>query len=714
MSSLALSHFIRSAVLCCAFTLSIPGQTTSNPAPAKPTHAPRPAPSTQRVFSPYWKVSGDTTSEFQLHNNLIDDSLDIAPIVLTEDGDRVTLPSVHIPALGNATVDVGNSLAGVGRSDIRQGSATFEYEYSHRGALLVETTVHDRAATLAYTIIGTEKGAKSSELYGLYWFPNRTSDADVFIAVQNTADTPVNVVAKLEGTDTAFASTTLAPFQSAVLWTDIPKVNAGARSGSVVLLHDAPEDALHTSGWIESKDVGYSNMMTLHDPARATQSKLYGTQVFLGPNASLTASGKQVAVQSRLMLLNTSDAPITPTGIAAFMSGTNVVQSPLVIPELQPGKSTMVDLRNVALPSGAETSGSLVIDYDGPKGAITGRIFGAANDTFGFYGTLETYAAGSYSELYWTTQDDMDSLLTIANFAEEPDDVIVTLTYDGGTAALPTINLQPLQSVTVDVREFRKGGKIPSAAEFGGLQIEGKSRLTSHLAVKEHAISANNQTSAPYYGTGPFVYNYEYDPYSFQLEVGDEQYITGVQYWTDNRIIPSNAILTSSSDYSIADITYYQTTVSAVGVGTATVYGWDQFPADQWQTPGWFPAQTFATDFCTVGIDSADSSKLGTSSGEVTFEITNGSCDGTVRVAFSPIAGPPGSTLDISSWATANPATIALPGHGMHSGTITGVFNTSGAGELSIQIAIEACNGGGCDNWTLSPNPVVSPAVHIP
>ena len=623
----------------------------------------------------------------------------------------MTLPSVHIPALGNATVDVGDSLAGVGRSDIQQGSATFEYEYSHRGALLVETTVHDQAATLAYTIIGTEKGAKSSELYGLYWFPNRTSNADVFIAVQNTAEQPVNVVAKLEGADVPFASTTLAPFQSAVLWTDIQKVNAAARSGSVVLLHDAPEDALHTSGWIEAKDIGYSNMMTLHDPTRATQSKLYGTQVFLGPNASLTASGQQVAVQSRLILLNTSDTPITPTGIAAFTSAADVVQSSLSLPELLPGKSTMVDLRNLTLPAGAETTGSLVIDYDGPKGALTGRIFGAANDTFGFYGTLETYAAGAYSELYWTTQGDMDSLLTIANFAEEPDDVVVTLTYDGGTAALPTISLQPLQSVTVDVREFRKTGKIPSAAQFGGFQIEGKSRHTSHLAVKEHAISANNQTSAPYYGSLPYVYYYEYDPSSFQLEVGYVEYITGVEYFTDNHIETDHSTLYSSSDTSIATIDSYQTSVVGVGPGSTSVYGWAYLIADQFGGEDWFQGRTDPNIFCTVGLHevSADGDTR-----KLKFKVTNSSCEtGSVQIGVTTYDE---DSLSVTGWSPTIPFTLELPAPSVTPDFTEFTFTTAGApGSVNIEVSIDSCNYDTCaPKIHVTPNNVSTGTVTVP
>lgn len=242
-----------------------------------------PEPTLHQVFSLYWATGYGRTSTIELHNNLIKFPIDVRPVILSPSGERVELPSVHLTQLGNASIDIQAMLSQVGRADLHSGSAILEYTTPYPGALLAETTVRNPQKTLAYTIIGGEHGAKGTSLYGVYWFPKHAG-GEVYVALQNSSDSTVHVTASLGSGSAPFASVTLAPHASQVIETHVPSpANPSAELfGSVVLTHDAAPGGLYTSGWIEAEDMGYSNMMTLYDPARSSGTRLHGTQVFLG------------------------------------------------------------------------------------------------------------------------------------------------------------------------------------------------------------------------------------------------------------------------------------------------------------------------------------------------------------------------------------------------------------------------------------------------
>ena len=86
----------------------------------------------------------------------------------------------------------------------------------------------------------------------------------------------------------------------------------------------------------------------------------------------------------------------------------------------------------------------------------------------------------------------------------------------------------------MNVREWKRRGLLPSTAEFGGFRILGRSMSTSRLMVKEHVISIERGTPAPFYGPGVFMVGYYYDPYELVLEVGETGYLAGVVVWMDS------------------------------------------------------------------------------------------------------------------------------------------------------------------------------------
>ncbi len=532
------------------------------------------------MFNPYWTTYYGHQSTIQLHNNLVDKPVSVRPVLLSQQGARTELPLVTLGPLANASIDVAQALAAIGRPDLRVGSSVFEYMHPYGGALIAETTVTDAQDTLAYTVIGGELGAKGRQLHGVYWFPPH-GVGEIYLALQNTSRQTIQASARLGDARQPFASLTLLPNESRVVEVEIPEDNAvpgrrTTRSGSVVVTHDAPEGTLYTSGWIEIEESGYSNMMTLADPALARGNSLNGTQVFLKGAANAFDSRALRNVDSYLVLANTSGGWITPRAELVFESRGQLTRLPLLARAMAPGSTAEIELSGYSIPPDAAV-GAISLKYDGQEGALMGRVFGLAGGTFGYYSTLDGYAAGSISEVYWTTSSDSLSLLTVTNFGTENDQVNVTVTYPGGTLELPAVPLQPLQSTTINLRELKRRGVLPARAEFGGFGIRGKSMIDSKLVAKEHIISELAQTSAPYYGSVTYATYYEYDCSDSVLPVGQYMYCDQILHWSNSTTTADGGSYgPDSSNGSIAGVSSYGTYFSVNGYapGTVTISGY--------------------------------------------------------------------------------------------------------------------------------------------
>lgn len=223
-----------------------------------------------RLFTPFWTIDRGHQSVMQIHNNSIERPLEVKPVLLSDVGDRFELSTVKLAPLQNASVNIRDELTKLGKGGITSGSAVFEYLLDHGGAIAAEISVSEPAQSLIYTIISSEKGAKSKKLSSVYWFP-KGSGARVFVALQNTTDSSIAVSGIVDGNGKTrpLGNAQLAPLQSTVMWADVTSSDlSGETFGGVTLNHDAPKGGLQVSGWLEMGSVGYSNMMIFDDPGR--------------------------------------------------------------------------------------------------------------------------------------------------------------------------------------------------------------------------------------------------------------------------------------------------------------------------------------------------------------------------------------------------------------------------------------------------------------
>ncbi len=553
-------------------------------------------PNLRRVFCSYWTTQDGYTSVVELHNNLIGQSIVVQPVLLSPAGVRSELDPIQLGPLQNASLDLGTALAKTSARGLRSGSAVFEYSYKNRAALLAEIYVTEASTTLSYTVAGSEVGASTKNQHGVFWLPDRQAKA--YITLQNASATAeIHVSASFEGTaaQPPFLTANLAPNTSQVVEVPLATLSLGRPAaeelfGAIVLKHDAPDGALHASGWIEEEQTGYSNTMTFYDPGRSRGTSLYGPQVFVGQRNDLLASGKRLTIDSYLVLLNTSSTAISPRGQFYFESGGEMTHISLPLTSLAPGQSSLVALgamQNAGLIPASVSMGSIVIGYDGPEAALMGRVYGIANDpTYGFYIALDTDTPARLNEVYWTTAGDANSFLTVTNFGAQPDQVSITFTFSGGTWPLPKVTLAPFQSTTVNVRDW-KGHGLPANVEYGGFRVLGNSPVKSKLVAKEHIISEDLGVSAPFYNNPPpyvtgFVvldqsWNNTVD--SLTMSPGDSTQVGATLLYSDgsSALVYTDVSSTNTSVATASELGFIAwTTVAAQNLGSTQI---------TWQSP---------------------------------------------------------------------------------------------------------------------------------
>jgi hypothetical protein len=462
----------------------------------------------QSVYNAYWSTAGGFQSLAQLHNNSVKAPITVQPTIYIADGQSIWLDAVTLVPLGNATIDIGAELTAKGWGQSTAGSAVFQYQGKVSGMLGVEVYEGNSARSLSFTIPSTEKPYASAVQNAVFWLPSH--NADIYVSLQNTSNQPIHVTpsVSLNGAQEPLAAVPLAPWGSSVVYISGSLFQPGAwqknATGGISVTQDGPPGALNTGAWIEDDSVGFSTTLTFANPA-VKGTGLIGTQILVGSAGLAFGLPPNFVISSHLVLRNVSAQPTDVQGTLTFSDNNGgIAAAALPSLHLAAGQVTGVDLGQVKAQGGVPpqfVSASISLQYSGASGALMGRVFGiSADGSYGLYWALQPSAGKVYSESFWSTQGNWSPIFTVGNFAATADQITVVLTSNHGTYTLPVLNLQPLESRTINIRQLlATANPFPPGVDFGGFRISGASSASKFM-VKEHLVDPIDELATPFYG----------------------------------------------------------------------------------------------------------------------------------------------------------------------------------------------------------------------
>ena len=326
---------------------------------------------------------------------------------------------------------------------------------------------------------------ETTKLNGIVWLPQ--PDAQAYLAITNASANKATVQMTVGSKNK-----------------EIPLFSRQTRLVKINDEFDKTSPALITlqqnglPGDIESRlascsilNTGYSSGLPMVDPGIMRTTHLAGVHFLFGQPDPSEGFPAGTQFHSPLLLANVSDKPVTAHVSEDYSikekpatSTTQSNGSKPAPPKPPTYKVTNVPVGDFTIPPGTvqstELSGPLSgvdaktvddagvdVDYEGAPGAIIGQL--TSLDQAGDYSfevpIKDPKAMNQFMESInpWTLENGASSILHLKNTTNKAARALATLNYPGGTYNLGGIELQPYQTVSIDVAKLKGSSQKPDA-----------------------------------------------------------------------------------------------------------------------------------------------------------------------------------------------------------------------------------------------------------
>ena len=328
-----------------------------------------------------------------------------------------------------------------------------------------------------------------------------------------------------------------------------------------------------SNAWLEDEKTGFSNTALLHDEY-ARSNALFATQL-VSRSFPETVLQKSPVFDSSLVFVNVGDSSSDLSGSLFCDIDSTVTEIRLPVLHLQPFSPQVLAVESLVL---ARTTRPAVcsgrFEYSGEPGGVIGRYYAASQGkTFGLYVKLEPFVGRAYNEVYWSTQDDFVPLLSISNFAEEPDVISVFMTNAGTFVEVARETVAAHRTLTLNMRDktaaLYRDAQIRS--DYGGMYIRTK-KPDGKLMVKQHAISASRLMIAPYYGGFDYITEHYFSSVPALMPYGIYASASATTCYSSSGCYDNFfSIFSANSSILTVNNSYSPRWIYAQGVGTAAL-----------------------------------------------------------------------------------------------------------------------------------------------
>ncbi|MGB9123779.1 MAG: Ig-like domain-containing protein, partial [Candidatus Angelobacter sp.] len=544
----------------------------------------------------------------RIKNALVTGPLEVAPVLYMADGTEYQLPAVTVPTSGVVSVNINQALAQAPASVITHlssfGSAGLTYRHASGGHLIASISMQDTSRSLVLSYPFTESPVSRRRSHssptvweGIWW----KHDADVqgFLAVSNATDHETQAKIRLISPSGMFAEPRIIALKAhSTQMLSLENVQGGlganGDAGGIRVEHSSEPGAIAIAGGLLNAKEGYSANIPFVElvDSQAGPVTLGSAGIMVGKPDPMMRFPSATTFTPYLVLRNAT-AKSLPVALQIGYMTQSAPVSKQVTENLGPQTTKRVNLPDLLRTLGMkDLSGSINIgaSYTGLPSDLV-MASGSVDQTGNYVFEVEPQALSStHKKLgnYWDLDAGSNTMYSLWNPTDKPQDVVVTLHYDNGSGKYKIpVRVGPQSSVMLDLKNIIEsnapdadGNVFPSNTSEGGATIESADGPTGQMNLIISGAVFNVVTGTCFGCCVPCcgVSDIYTDPSSDACSVGDTQQFQVVEEQCDGSTSEGEGSGWTSSNTAVATVNS-SGLMTAVGPGSATLFLTENLPA---------------------------------------------------------------------------------------------------------------------------------------
>jgi len=460
------------------------------------------------LHASYYDTSGRWSSKLTLNNKGRDAAQPVVTL-FNPQGRPYVVPNVIVPGTGFLEIDLSRAVRRAG-GNFAAGSVSVKY-HGKKLQMGAQVLVQDLERGLQLDEQLSYAGySYVNRLEGLWWRPNER--AQMSIVMTNLSDERIEVRGRVKGPERGgrpeggLSRFRLDPHEQRIVPFDGDgggRLRGGDTAGGVSLEFDGPHGALLARLLVEDPRSGYSASLALDAATGAKTTSYHG--------GGLRRSSGGVNLIPVLLGRNLSETASIVTGRLVFNRTDGTVDR-IALPQttIEAGETALIDARSawaVVRDQAGDEGIGVEFEYTGNPGAVmmsAGLVSGDRNLALRVP-LIDPEAPKSSTGGYpWFADDERTTTVFLKNTTTTKVIYHLQISYEGGTYAPGIKEIEPGQTLALDVRRLRDeqvpdafGNTIPSNARSGQVRwtiksttqyaMIGRAEHTDH----EHGVSAS-------------------------------------------------------------------------------------------------------------------------------------------------------------------------------------------------------------------------------
>jgi hypothetical protein len=668
-----------------------------------------------------WMIDANFKSSIYLKNNVAVAPLTVTPILYLSNGKKYVLPDVKLKPSGTAVVSVNDGLRDLGLSPWTTliGYVDIQYMWSS-DAICVTITNVDTVHSLIFTY-----GIKASSLAdslnrqtdsfpsrlqvveGMWW--KHESNVTGFVALSNTLGEPIN--AKVQISDSAgqafgVHTVTVSPHGTKLINLRELRTAVGSEGG-IRVSYDGPSDALLVSGGLEDRTSGYSvdlGFLTTDKSSKPKKREYAEVGLMMGAADPMMLFPAGTVFTAYSVMRNVSDQPISVTPTLWWMEAAAAHSAVLPQLRLLPYQTSGLDVSALASGAGLKNfngSINLVFDTEAKKHGLLLASGSVDQKNTYVFEAMPRHVGESLAQSlsYWSTGNGDDTMVTLWNPADETQDFVFDVVFEGGHYKHP-VHLGPRATLMFNISEIvhsqipdEDGNIIPANVQEGSATISGPRGESEHILVVMDVGSYNVRKATCTWKCIPCAGYTEgsVSPDPWDVGVGGSETLTALaREYSGNWYDVSSDATWYSGNTNIATVDYAYGVVHGVNAGSTNI-SWDapDEPIGACETCGSPPSG------CEIDCEGISGSGSGTVQQPTASRITQTLSSYALNSGQSPCAsGYAGWYRQVQKIVTdQNGADIVLSGQNLSETITIGTPNDLGITGVQKGTAVTNANG---------------------